>query len=465
MNILIRAFGCTANFGEAVGHMKTLEAVGHGVVGDAAGADAALVQTCCVIERTERNMIKEIKKLRKAGLPVIVSGCMSVARRNHIEELFPGILFLTFGKEDDLRKIVEELERRIEGERSESDTGGEGPLEQEGRVDSEDTLIRSNTIFPAVDDLSTTHIQVISNGCLGNCSYCITRLARGSLRSYPREGILREVGEALKCGKKEIFITSQDNAVYGFDHRDGGGGRNDAYLLPSLLRDLIENNTERDFRVRVGMMNPWGLARILDEFIPVMKDERIYSFLHLPVQSGDDDILRSMGRRYTAADYIELVEQLRDEIKELTVSTDVIVGYPGETDECFRRTVELIERVRPEVVNITRFSPRPGTRAWEMTDRKIPGWRAKNRSRELTRLRFEIAKRRLRGKVGKNLRALSVERGLRGSTLLRTDEYTTVVVKDVLPLGAFYEVAVVDSTDIYVVGEIRCGEPEQTSIG
>jgi len=327
------------------------------------------------------------------------------------------------------------------------DSGNSGRNMQTEGLDIK-TLLKSNSICPEADELSTTHIQVISNGCLGNCSYCITRLARGPLESYSAKNIRNGIREALKNGRKEIFLTSQDNAVYGFDL----GMKEEKYYLPSLLSNILKDNEDYDFRLRVGMMNPWGLARIIDELVPVMNDKKIYSFVHLPVQSGDDEILGGMRRRYRKSDFTELVRRLREGIPELTLSTDIIVGFPGETEEQFEKSLELMKIIEPDVINITRFSQRPGTRSASMRDR-IPGWKAKNRSRKITKLRFDIGSRKLSRRRGTTVKALSVERGNNNSTLFRTDNYTTLVVKENLPLGIFLDVDITDSTDIYLVGK------------
>ena len=448
MNIIIRCFGCTANFGEAMGHMNYLLEAGHTIVDNTGFADIALIQTCCVIERTELNMLREIATLVELSIPVIVSGCMATSLAETVKKRFPDVAFLRFGEESSLSELVSTIE---EGISQEPDGAGEiipptgSPL---------DTLLKSNLITPEADNLSNTHIEVISNGCLGNCSYCITRIARGPLRSYSPEGIRRSISDALARGKREIFLTSQDNAVYGFDRFPPGKvGKDGGYYLPHLLRDILLDNRDTDFRIRIGMMNPWGLKHMNHDLLPLMADSSVYSFLHLPVQSGDDAILGTMKRRYAVSDFEAIVKRFRKELPDITLSTDVIVGFPGESEKQFRKTVELMERIRPDVINITRFSPRAGTGAVLMKG-KIPGWKAKNRSREITKIRFDITSEKLAKRRGEEVRALSVEKGKKGSTLLRTDNYTTVVVREQLPLGVFYEVRMVDSTDIYLVGEV-----------
>ena len=442
MNILIRCFGCTANFGEAAQHMKVLLEAGYFIVHDASLADIAIIRTCCVIERTELNMLREISSFVENFIPVIVSGCMASSRRDIIGERFPEVVFCSFGEEAHLPEIIESLrEDSVGRENSEHDKGEKGQNMK--------TLLKSNIISPEADELSTTHIETISNGCLGNCSYCITKLARGPLKSYLPENIRSGIKKALENGRKEIFLTSQDNAVYGFDL----GSKDKKYYLPSLLSDILKDNEKFDFRIRVGMMNPWGLARIIQELIPVMNNKKIYSFVHLPVQSGDDEILQLMRRKYKISDFVDIVRRLREGINKLTLSTDVIVGFPGESEGQFEKSVELMKELKPDVINITRFSQRPGTQAATMRDR-IPGWKAKNRSRKITKLRFDITSEKLSRRRGAMVKAISVERGNKNSTLLRTDNYTTVVVKEKLPLGIFYELEIIDSTDIYLVGKV-----------
>ena len=448
MNILIRCFGCTANFGEATSHMNTLKAAGHTIVNSAASADIAVVQTCCVIERTELNMLREITALTELSIPLIVSGCMATSLAEKVSGRFPDVVFLRFGEEKNLPELVRAIEERI----SPAPISTREILSPAGS--HMDTLLKSNIISPEAENLSTTHIEVVSNGCLGNCSYCITRIARGPLRSFPSEVIRKNISKALAWGKREIFLTSQDNAVYGFDRfPPGGAEKNGAYYLPQLLRDILSDNESIDFRLRVGMMNPWGLKHIIRDLLPIMKDWRVYSFIHLPVQSGDDPILGAMKRRYVVSDFEILVKRFREEIPDMTLSTDVIVGFPGESEEQFRKTVELMELLRPDVINITRFSGRAGTTAIMMKG-KVPGWKAKNRSREMTKLRFGITSGKLVERRGEEARVLAVERGKNGSTLMRTDNYTTVVVLEELPLGSFYTLKITDSTDIYLVGEI-----------
>jgi len=203
-------------------------------------------------------------------------------------------------------------------------------------------------------------------------------------------------------------------------------------------------------------MTPDRLAHILDDLLEAYRARQVYKFLHLPVQSGHDDILRAMGRRYTSRDYMELVSRFRDRFRDLTLSTDIIVGFPGEGEEEFQASVELLRKLRPDMLNITRFSPRPGTAAWSMGP-KIRGSVVKTRSRLLTSIQQEMGLERNRHWMGRRVSVLAVERGKGRSTLCRTDEYRPVVVRESLMLGRWYDITVIDATPHYLLGKQTLG--------
>jgi MiaB/RimO family radical SAM methylthiotransferase len=229
--------------------------------------------------------------------------------------------------------------------------------------------------------------------------------------------LVRKVEQALDHGAKEILVTSQDTAAYGMDGDD---------RLPDLLKAICD--LPGDFRVRVGMMNPDNLAEVLDGMIEAYQNPKVYRFLHLPVQSGSDRIIHEMGRAYTSQGYMEMVRRMRSSLPELTLSTDVITGFPGETDDDHRRTVELVEQLRPNIINVTRFSRRPGTVA-DLMKGQIAGWVSKERSRELTRSRFRISSEINASKVGRTYSVLIDEKGKGSSVMARTDDYLPVVIK------------------------------------
>jgi MiaB-like tRNA modifying enzyme len=298
-------------------------------------------------------------------------------------------------------------------------------------------------IGPVISQMTSADAIIpISSGCLGSCTYCITKVARGNLQSHGPDVLIESMKKVLSDGFKEIRLTSQDTAAYGAD-------------IESSLADLLKmiGALKGDFRVRVGMMNPENVKPILSTLIDAFSDPRIYKFLHLPLQSGNETILKEMGRGYTVSDFLYVVDEFRRAFPSITLSTDVIVGFPGESDSDFKDTVDLIRILHPNILNITRFSPRPQTLAKDM-ENKIPSRIAKERSRELTRIHFDISKDINSTLVGNRERILVTERGKPGSMMGRTDSYLPVVVKENISLCQFVDVEITESKDTYLIGRL-----------
>ena len=207
-----------------------------------------------------------------------------------------------------------------------------------------------------------------------------------------------------------------------------------------------------DYRVRIGMMNPCRIPPVLDGLLEVFEDPRVYRFLHIPLQSGSDDILKAMGRGYTAGEYIELVKKIRSVYPDMSISTDMITGFPGETEEDHRMSAEILKKLRADTVNITRFSPRPGTKAAEME--QVNGRIAKERSAELTEIKNKICLENNRKTVGKTFRILVTEKGKDGSVIARTDSYRPVGIAEGLPLGTFAEAEITGCKPTHLIGKI-----------
>ena len=191
----------------------------------------------------------------------------------------------------------------------------------------------------------------ISSGCLSECSFCQTKLAKGTLRSYRIGEIVRQMEDDIAANCKEIWLTSTDNGCYGMD-------------LKTDLVDFLENcsNVEGDYKIRVGMMNPMYIPRFLDRLISLYRNnDRIFKFLHMPVQSGSERILQKMKRGHTAKIFLDVVREMRKKIPEITIATDIITGFPSESERDFEETLNLIEESQPDVINSSKYSPRPGT--------------------------------------------------------------------------------------------------------
>jgi len=381
---------------------ESLEDEGHIQVYSPDEADKVLIGTCVVIRKTEERMKRRIEELEKKCSEVIVAGCLSSTRKEEMQKRCPTIDFIQPSDVEISKK----------------------PLRSQ-----EDSIIGT---IP------------ISSGCLGKCSYCITRLARGKIESRPIPEIKERFEQLLSFSSKEIRLTSQDAALYGKDiNKD----------LNELLSELLK--IEGDYRLRIGMMNIDTLKHIKPKFMDLMEDERIYKFLHIPLQSGSDKILEKMKRNYTVEEWEKTAKEFREKFPDLTLSTDVIVGFPGETEKDFKKTKEIVKETKPDIINVTRFSPREGTRAADMED-KVHSRKKKQRSKQMTDLRFEISRELNERYVGRRIDILVTEKGKGDSLKGRMDNYKVVVMKEEKDeiIGQRKEVEIKSAEDIYLVGEL-----------
>ena len=384
---------------------------------DVENADVVVINSCGVIEYTERKIIRRMKELKSLGKKIVLAGCLSRISKEAVE------LADSVVSPDNLDKIVDAINSNSKVlfvERRSID---------KAKLYDVKCRLRENAIA----------IVSISEGCLGSCSFCATRIARGRLKSFSIDAIVNEVKKAVEMGFKEIQLTSQDTGAYGLDMGE--------YKLPELLNRI--SKIDGDFRVRVGMMNPHHAAKILDDLINSFSNDKIYKFIHVPVQSGDNKVLEHMKRNHTVEDFVEVVDRFRKEFDDVMVSTDIIVGYPTESEESFWKSYELIKNVKPDIVNITRFSPRPNTPASKLRD--IPGWIKKERSRILTKLCREIGYENNKKFIGKRFRVLITKHGKNGTMLSRTNSYRPVVTTG--ELGRFKDVEIIDCTFNYLISK------------
>ena len=422
MKFYIETFGCTANMGNSQELAVALQERGH-IQSSLDDADVIVVNTCAVTEKTERKVLRRLRLLQ--GPRLVVAGCLPAALPASISGLFC--------------------------------RGQLGPLNRSSARKIEDLFALSSSLPPLslppptipsslplrpgpAQDLCG--IVNVAEGCNGACSYCIVRMARGSLKSRSLDDVVEGVKGMIAQGMVEIQITAQDTAAYGSDQGT------DLALLISRLTALPGK-----FMLRVGMMNPESLTPIQEPVIHAFCSPKVYRFLHLPVQSGSDRILGKMGRRYHTRDVLEMVGAFRSCFPDIFLITDVIIGFPGETEEDFQESLHLIERMQPDKVNLTRFSARPGTAAARLYD--MPDRFKKERSREMTRLWMEIAARRNSRYVGEVISALVTEKGRDGTMKARGKNYMGIVVKGNPKLGSFIEVLVTESNPFFVSGQIQ----------
>jgi MiaB-like tRNA modifying enzyme len=417
----IETYGCTMNRADS-DIMRGIIARNFELA-DISDAEVVVVNTCGVIGFTERKILRRIGELKKEGKRVVVAGCLPRITRKKVEIADAAI------SPDNVHLVDLAIRSALDGhklfltEKNELDKAALSKVK---------CRLKENAIA----------IVSISEGCLGKCSFCATRFARGRLRSFSLDKIVEEIEDALKSGFKEIQLTSQDTGAYGIDR----GCR-----LPELLNAI--SRIDGDFRVRVGMMNPNHAIRMVDELINAFKSEKIYKFIHLPVQSGDNRVLKEMRRDHTVEDFIEVVSAFRKNFSDVVVSTDLIAGFPTESEQSFWKSYELIREVKPDIVNITRYSERSKTPAAKLKD--LPDWIKKERSRKLTSLARKIGLKRNRKFVGEKFRVLITKRG-KENFLSRTDSYRPVVLSDGR-IGGFYLVKIINCSHNHLTGKLEKG--------
>lgn len=294
--------------------------------------------------------------------------------------------------------------------------------------------------LPKIRSNELINIIQICEGCDGYCSYCCTRIARGNLKSYPVELVKQEAERAVREGCVEVQLTAQDTAAYG---KDSG----------TSLSELVNavTSVRGKFKVRVGMMHPKSVKNDADELIRAFKSDKVYKFIHIPLQSGNDQVLSDMNRGHSAQEFLDIISQFRREIPEISISTDIIVGYPTEDEEAFQDTLKVIEEIQPDFLHISKYHHRPGSNSSSLQE--IEHQDMKKRSKDLNELKYAITLHNNEKLLGKVLSVLVTDIGRKGGFTGRTDSYKLVVVDDA-PLGSFVDVEITEAKATYLKGHV-----------
>ena len=424
-NIYFENYGCPSNRSDLEIMLNYLTAAGFKLIDNIGLADVVLINTCAVKKPTEDRMLSRLRYFRSLGKPVIVTGCLPKVNLQAIRGVLGGRFVALDPRSID--KVVYAVESVY--------------ADRETLIFSEEPPVK-----PALGKFRLNpivEVVQVAEGCAGACTYCCVRFARGRLRSFPLESILDRIEKAVKEGVREVWLTGQDLGAYGLD-------------LGVDLIDLLEGikGVEGDFFVRLGMINPIWFRRLLDRLEKAIRDdERIFRFLHIPVQSGDDKVLKDMNRGYTAGEFKCVISRLREGIPRVSISTDVICGFPSETEEAFERTLKLIEEVKPDFLNVSKFFPRPGTPLWK--EKTLPPKIVKERSKALTELYRRLSYERNRSWVGWEGEILVDEKGKGESWVGRNFAYKPIVVQcDGELLGETLRVKVVDACSTYLKARI-----------
>ncbi|RMF55378.1 tRNA (N(6)-L-threonylcarbamoyladenosine(37)-C(2))-methylthiotransferase [Candidatus Woesearchaeota archaeon] len=412
MNVCIKTYGCSLNQSDSEAIAGLLVESGHCIV-EEENADVFIVNTCMVKGPTETKVLREIKRLDRLKKSIVVAGCLPQSK--HGQEKLKK--FSIVGPSQ-IGRIIEAAEKTLNG----------------GKVtfidESQDT---ERVKYPVISKNKVISIIPINSGCLGACSFCIAKKARGNLVSYQKKDIISQIKKSVFYGAREIWLTSPDTAVYGKD-------------IGTNIVELLEEVTglRGGFKVRLGMGNPDYILKNLKGLINVFKHEKMFKFLHVPVQSGNDKVLREMLRPYSVSDFKKIVNLFRKEIPNITISTDIICGFPTETEEQFNDSLALVKEIKPDVLNISRFWPRPNTRAAELN--QLPGSVTKERSRRLSKLFEDISLEKNKKWVGWQGNIIIDELGKNNTFIGRNFAYKQVVIKGNFNLGDEISVKITDAT-------------------
>ena len=380
----IRTYGCQGNEADSEVIAGILEFLGYKKADDVEKADVILLNTCAVRENAEEKVFGEIgalKKLKTVNPDVIFGICGCMAQQEHIVEKilksYPQV-DLVFGTHNInrlpllLKDALLNKERVVEVFSNKSEIHENLPI------------VRNNRLKAWVN---------IMYGCDKFCTYCIVPYTRGKERSRLKEDILKEVRELKEQGFKEITLLGQNVNAYGNDLNKG-------YSFADLLKEVSDIGIER---IRFVTSHPWNFTEEMVDAIA--SRDNIMPYIHLPIQSGDDEILRRMGRRYSYEEYKKLYNSLREKVKNCSITTDIIVGFPGETEEQFANTLKAVEELQYDSAFTFIYSPRVGTPAARMED-NVTEEEKKKRFNALVEVVGESAKRRNDEYVGKTIKVL-----------------------------------------------------------
>jgi len=457
MKVYLESFGCSASQASAEIMKASIGRLGHEVLdfNTSDQAEIYICNSCTVKYTTEQKILHKLRSMNEKGVEVIVSGCMPEVQLEDILHANPEAHILGINAISRLGELLSIIEQR----------------EKQGIIGNTGIKFGSSELIgflnvPRERSNPNIHICQISQGCSFACSYCIVKSARGELRSFSPEEILQDIRSAVADGCREIWLTSQDDGQYGMDFNkkitkrgpysdsdsdsdplsdldSSSESNSDSYFrnmnvdnnsgielrgvrLPELLRMI--SATPGDFKVRVGMMNPFSVLPILDDLIDAFDSEKVFKLLHLPIQSASHAVLKKMNRMHKMDAVDIIIEKFRSRFEDFSLFTDIIVGFCDETDENFQETVDWIKKYRPEKVNISRYSPRPHTKAF--TFRNLDSRIAVQRSRELHKVCEQVKLESKKETLGWQGKAFVSKYTELGDLLTRTDSYRPVVIKD-----------------------------------
>lgn len=408
MYAYIYTFGCKVNQVESEKIVNELNNYDLTYTDDPGRADIVIFNTCAVTERAEKKFRSMMKKMKgeNPSLLVAVTGCAAEKDKDKLKGMGADIVVTNSGKMEVLKHITQQKDHL------------ESIFDFSGFAGAENISMATRTrAFVKIQD-----------GCDSGCAYCIIPSLRGLPVSRPYNQVLAEVENLVNNGYREIVPVGIHVGKYGLD-LPGGSGL--AELVEGMLR------IDGDFRVRLTSLEVNELSgRMID--ILTGNTGRICRHYHIPLQSGSTEILSRMNRKYTADEYVEKLRELKARVPECTLGADVIVGFPGETEEHFQQTLDTIDRAGIEHLHVFSYSDRSGTEASSMPD-KVSSKVKSGRAKKLREFAAQVKQKAAERQIGKKLRVLTQKDG----TGL-TDNYFTVNLREVVEPGVFLDVLITD---------------------
>ncbi len=344
MKIFFDSIGCRLNQSEIEKMAAQARKNGHEVVGRSSEADIVIINTCAVTSAASADSRKKIRQAARSGnARIIATGCYTTIAPDEVAEL-PEVHRQVPNSGKD------QLIQNIAGESS----------------GKNDAAINARIALPGRQHRTRAFIKV-QDGCDNLCTFCITRVARGKCKSQMKEEIFRDVEAALEGGAKEIVLTGVNLGAWGAD-LDGN------LALPDLIKEIVVNFSPP--RLRLSSLEPWDID---DSFFETLKLPGFCRHLHLPLQSGSAGVLHRMGRRNTSAGYRNLLKKIRQVVPEIAITTDIMVGFPGESEQEFLQGLDFVREMNFAGGHVFNFSVRPGTAAERMRD-YVPAQVRKERS-------------------------------------------------------------------------------------
>ncbi|MCD6092850.1 MAG: tRNA (N(6)-L-threonylcarbamoyladenosine(37)-C(2))-methylthiotransferase [Candidatus Aenigmarchaeota archaeon] len=423
--IYIETYGCANNMAESQIMAGILTRNNFEIINNIELSDVVILNTCSVKNATINKIICRMREIQKKypGKKLIISGCMPETEYDLIIRTAPDASIVSTNHITKITKAVTE----------------------KSRVEFIGSNKEIKVCLPKIRNNRVIDIVPVCSGCASFCSFCSTKLAKGNVFSYPEDKIIGEISDAKKFGAKEFWITGQDVSAYGLD-------TNEISLLPELINKITERVGGKYF-LRIGMLNPRHVIPILNKLIKSYKSDNVFKFLHLPVQTGSDRILKKMNRGYKAEDFVEIVERFRRLIPDITVWTDIITGFPEETENDFGLSVKIVEMTRPDFVNISKFSSHRNTPASKL--KQVSSELKKERSRLLTDMTKKISKEKNEKWIGwKGAVLIDEFNRKRQNWIGRNFAYKPVAVltKERLRLGQFVDVEIIDAKPSCLIG-------------